>query len=342
MFDTIERARLSELHVKSNEDTQLRAIVAIHNTNLGPALGGCRCLEYSSDENAITDAIRLAKGMSYKAALAHVPQGGGKSVLIKPKVIHDREAYFESFGEFVNELGGRYITAVDSGTSTSDMEFVSHRTEWVSGTLTDAGDPSPITARGVFEGIKACVKFRYNQDHLDGMHIAIQGTGNVGYRLAAMLYAEGAKLSVTDIAKDKLEQCADEFGATIVLPDDIYQVTCDVFAPCSLGATLNKKSIPQLNCNIVAGAANNQLASEKHGDLLHQRNIIYAPDYVINAGGLIHASLSRLERSTTEILEKTINIGNTLYQILERASKESAPSNLIANTMAEEILYPKH
>ena len=342
MFDTIERARLSELHVKSNEDTQLRAIVAIHNTHLGPALGGCRCIEYSSDDQAILDAVRLAKGMSYKAALAHVPQGGGKAVLIKPKTLIDREAYFESFGEFVNELGGRYITAVDSGTSPSDMEFVSHKTEWVSGTTSNGGDPSPVTALGVLEGIKACIKFQYKKDHLNGIHIAIQGAGNVGYLLAKLLYEEGANITITDIDKEKLERCADEFGASIVLPEDIYKTQCDVFAPCSLGAVLNDTTIPQLCCNIVAGAANNQLAAEHHGNELHHRQILYAPDYVINAGGLIHVSLNKLQKPETDIIRKTFEIGDTLFQILERSSRENTPPNLIANKMAEEILYNTH
>ncbi|MBV1880288.1 MAG: amino acid dehydrogenase [Pseudomonadales bacterium] len=342
MFDTIEHARLSELHVKSNKETQLRAIVAIHNTHLGPALGGCRCIEYSSDDNALLDAVRLAKGMSYKAALAHIPQGGGKAVLIKPKAVIDREAYFESFGEFVNELGGRYITAVDSGTSPTDMEFVSHKTSWVSGTPTSGGDPSPFTALGVLQGIKACIQFQLNKEKLDGVHIAIQGAGNVGYLLAKLAHEEGANITITDVDQDKRERCADEFGAIIVKPNDIYQTDCHVFAPCSLGAVLNDATIPLLNCDIVAGAANNQLASEHHGNELHHRQILYAPDYVINAGGLIHVSLNQLKKPETEILHKTQEIGNTLFRILERSRRENTPPNLIADHVAEEILYDTH
>ncbi len=317
MFETIEQARLSELHMKSDEQSQLRAIIAIHNTRLGPAMGGCRCIEYPDDNAAIVDAVRLAKGMSYKAAMAGVPQGGGKAVLIRPKSLSDRENYFESFGRFVDELGGRYITAVDSGTSPSDMDYIAHTTSFVSGTSNSGTDPSPNTALGVLAGIRACVAFRYDRHDLEGVHVAVQGAGNVGYELARLLHSEGAELTVTAI----------------------YATECDVFAPCSLGSVLNEHTIPRLNCSIVAGSANNQLASDQHGMSLLQHNILYAPDYIINAGGLIRVSLGQQGKTPDQIEAKTLGIGDTVRRVLERAVREHRPTNQIADAMAEEKLY---
>lgn len=339
MFDTIEQARLSELHVKSDEQSQLRAIIAIHNTRLGPALGGCRCIEYPNDDAAILDAVRLAKGMSYKAAMAGVPQGGGKAVLIRPRELPDRERYFEAFGRFVDELGGRYITAVDSGTTPADMDYVSHATPHVSGTSSNGGDPSPVTALGVLEGIRSCVAFKLGRADLEGVHVAIQGVGNVGYYLARLLHEEGARLTVTDIDEQKLMQCADEFGSLTIDPTAIYHTQCDVFAPCSLGAVLNDQTIPKLSCGIVAGSANNQLAADQHGVKLFDQGIVYAPDYVINAGGLIHVSLGKQGVDPDQIIEKTKRIGDTVRLVLERAAKENRPTNLVADAMAEEKLY---
>ena len=340
MFDTIEQARLSELHVKSDAQSQLRAIIAIHNTKFGPALGGCRCIEYANDDAAMLDAVRLAKGMSYKAAMADIPQGGGKAVLIRPKHIQDREKYFEAFGQFVNELGGRYITAVDSGTSQADMDVVAHTTNFVSGTTNNGGDPSPNTAVGVLEGIKSCVRFRYNKDSLDGVHIAIQGVGNVGGYLAEWLAEAGARLTITDIDQEKLHHYSDKLKAQVVAPEEIYSVPCDIFSPCSLGAIINDQTIRQLNCDIVAGSANNQLADPTHGQQLFDKNILYAPDYVINAGGLIHVSLTnKIPRAETVINEKTSAIGETLMQVFSRADQENQPTSLIADRLAEEKLY---
>ncbi len=339
MFDTLEQARLSELHVTSDPETQLRAIIAIHNTRLGPALGGCRFIEYNSETDALNDVIRLAKGMSYKAALAGVPQGGGKAVILKPKQLNNRTQLFSSFGRFVNTLGGRYITAVDSGSHLNDMEVIAQQTNHVAGTRNDGGDPSPATALGVLEGIRSCVKSLYGRDRLKGVQIAIQGIGNVGYPLAEMLHAEGAQLTVTDIDQARLKQANHQLGATVVEPSEIYRVECDIFAPCGLGAVINDQTLPLLNCKAIAGSANNQLASDHHGALLQKRGILYAPDFIINAGGLIHVSLARRDVDASTIREKTLRIGHTIDTLLERAQAEGKATSDVANTMAEEILF---
>ncbi|MCG8671269.1 MAG: amino acid dehydrogenase [Pseudomonadales bacterium] len=339
MFDKIEQAHLSELHFKSDESSQLKSIIAIHNTKLGPALGGCRCIEYDCEESAVNDVIRLAKGMSYKAALAGVPQGGGKAVIMKPRKIEDRVALYQSFGRFVDELGGRYITAVDSGTNLNDMDQVSKVTHHVSGSHQDGLDPSPITALGVFAGIKSAVKHKLGYEDLNGVHVAIQGIGNVGGSLADLLYQAGARLTLTDIDTEKLDACSKKLNAAQVQPEDIYNVSCDVFAPCGLGAVINDETINQLQCAIVAGSANNQLASNEHGNILHRKDILYAPDYVINAGGLINVSLGIIGVEEAIIRNKTLGIHQTLNEIFQRSKVDNTPPHVIADLMAEEVLY---
>jgi len=338
MFDKIEQAGLSELHFKSDPAAQLKAIVAIHSTKLGPALGGCRCVPYPSDNDAIDDVIRLAKGMSYKAALAGVPQGGGKAVILKPDHIEDRVALYRAFGAFVDTLNGRYITAVDSGTQLSDMDEVHKETAFVSGCSSDGLDPSPVTAYGVYSGIKAALAHKRGHDNLKGVHVTLQGIGNVGWSLAEMLYQDGAKLTVADINPQPLQRCKKTFNATIVAPNNVYSTHCDIFSPCGLGGILNKKTIPLLRCEIVAGSANNQLATPNDGQLLHTLGILYAPDYVINAGGLIQVSLGQTQKSQHEIIEKTKIINKTLREIFIRSSLEDAPTNHIADQMAEALL----
>lgn len=339
MFDKIEHAHLDELHIRSDPDAHLRAIIAIHNTRLGPALGGCRCISYPNDTAALEDAIRLAKGMSYKAALAGVPQGGGKAVILKPDDLSDRASLYEAFGRFVNDLGGRYITAVDSGTLLSDMDDVARVTRFVSGTLKDGLDPSPMTALGVMAGMLAAVKARLSRDRLAGLTIAIQGVGNVGYALAKLLHQAGATLIVSDTDASKAQRCASEFGATVVTPEAIHSQTCDIYSPCGLGSVLNPATIQGLQCSIVAGSANNQLSSESISTTLHQQGILYAPDYVINAGGLINVSLGYLRIDRQAIKQRTWAIGNTLATLFERSRIDNCPPNHIADHMAEEILF---
>jgi leucine dehydrogenase len=294
VFDLMESYDYGEVHLARDVASGLRAIIAIHDTRLGPALGGCRFLAYAKEEDAIIDALRLARGMTYKAALAGLPHGGGKAVLIRPTTQHfDRAALFRAFGAFIEDLGGHYITAEDSGTGLEDMEVIRTVTRHVTGVDVShggSGDPSPFTALGVRRGIEACVKLRLGRSSLSGIHVAVQGVGHVGYHLCKELTAQGARLSVADVDPLKAERAVREFGATIVPLDSIFEVECDVLAPCALGSALNDQTIPKLKAPIIAGAANNQLAEPRHGDDLNARGILYAPDYAINAGGLVNVA----------------------------------------------------
>jgi leucine dehydrogenase len=337
LFQIAESMQFGDLHFKVDSETGLRAIIAIHNTNLGPALGGCRCVAYESTESAIYDAMRLAQGMSYKAAISGIDHGGGKSVLIKPENIADREAYFESFGKFVDTLNGRYITAVDSGTSVSDMDIISRRTKHVvstSGKAGGKGDPSPYTALGVLRGIQAGVKFSLNKDDLDGVRVAVQGVGNVGYSLAKQLSELGARLTICDSKKDSAEKFANEFGGEAVDKEQIFDVDCDVFAPCARGGVLTTEVVNRLKAQVIAGAANNQLATPAVSDLIRQRGIVYAPDYVINAGGLIQVSLD----DEKLIMEKVNGIYDALLNIFDQSREQDQPSSLVADRIAREII----
>jgi leucine dehydrogenase len=340
MFDKIERARLDSLHFRHDPESRLNAIIAIHNTRLGPALGGCRCIHYSSDSEAIDDVIKLARGMSYKAALAGVPQGGGKAVILLPADEDlNRLALYQAFGQFVHSLGGRYITAADSGTQLTDLDQVAAITPYVSGTSLDGYNPSPFTALGVFAGIKAAARHQLRRDSLKDLHIAIQGVGNVGFELAGLLYNAGARLTIADTNTERARLCAQAFHAEQVSTAEIIDIECDVFSPCGLGGILNDETIPRLRCAIIAGAANNQLQSTTHGLLLQQRNILYAPDYVINAGGLITVSLGYLRQPLSEIRSRTLALEQTLLDLFERSQAENCPPGLIADRMAEDILY---
>lgn len=337
LFQTAEDMQFGDIHIKTDSDTGLRAIIAIHNVNLGPALGGCRCVPYASTEAALLDAMRLARGMSYKAAISGIAQGGGKSVLIKPDHIEDRERYFESFGEFVNTLGGRYITAVDSGTSVSDMDIIARKTRHVvstSGAMGGKGDPSPHTAHGVLRGIQAAVEFKLNKADLKGVHVAIQGAGNVGYHLAKELSGLGAKLTICDSKPDTANRFGKEFDATVVDKEYIFDVECDVFAPCARGGILTTDTVKRLKAGIVAGAANNQLVDSSIAQLLHNRGIVYAPDYVINAGGLIQVSLTDEQL----INDKVDGIYEALLNIFKRSARENLSSSTVADVIAKEII----
>jgi leucine dehydrogenase len=341
VFGKLQAHDFGEVHLKFDKATQLRAIVAIHDSRLGPALGGCRFIEYDSDDAAITDALRLARGMTYKAALAGLPHGGGKSVIIRPKQKFDRVALFRAFGTFINDLRGHYITAEDSGTGLEDMEIIRTQTKWVTGidpAHGGSGDPSPFTALGVRRGIEACVKFKLGRGSLEGIHVAVQGVGHVGYYLCKELHACGAKLTVADVDKLKSERAHREFGAAIVDIDKIAEVECDVFAPCALGAGLNDQTIPHLKAPIVAGAANNQLAETRHGDDLHARGILYAPDYAINAGGLVNVAQEVKGYDPKLAREGTMRIYDTIWDICERSKKLDAPTYKVADIMVEEKL----
>ncbi|PIP79674.1 MAG: amino acid dehydrogenase, partial [Gammaproteobacteria bacterium CG22_combo_CG10-13_8_21_14_all_40_8] len=274
----------------SDVETGLKAIICVHNTNLGPAVGGCRMWEYNTDEGALVDALRLSRGMSYKNALAGLKMGGGKSVIIGNPKTTKSDALFRAFGRFVESLSGKYITAEDVGINPHDMALVNQETKYVLGLEGKSGDPSPVTAYGVYKGMKAAVKHRLNRDSLEGIRVAVQGAGHVGYYLCKHLSEEGAEIIISDINKDSVEKVVAELGAKAVDINDIYSQDVDVYAPCALGATINDETIPRLKATIVAGAANNQLAEDRHGDILKSRGILYTPDYVINAGGIINVS----------------------------------------------------
>lgn len=327
-----------ELHFKVDPASGMKAIIAIHSTKLGPALGGCRFIEYPDTASAINDAMRLARGMSYKAASVNLPLGGGKAVIIKPPHAYDREAYLHAFGKFVNDLGGRYITALDSGTQLCDMDIIAQHTPYIASLSSYNGDPSPSTAKGVFHGIEAAVQFKLGKSSVQGVHVAIQGLGHVGYLLAKHLHEAGAKLTVADVNVAAVERAVQEFGATAVSTDIIHKVPCDVFAPCALGAVINDITINQLQTSIVAGAANNQLAHTYHGRMLHEKGILYAADYVINSGGLIFAASKYLLTPEHQTNEQLNDIGHSLMEIFTRAKQENKPSSELADILAQEKL----
>jgi leucine dehydrogenase len=341
IFDQLAHYDYGEVHFKRDAATGLRAIVAVHDTRLGPALGGCRFIHYDNENDALVDALRLARGMTYKAALAGIAHGGGKSVIIRPTTQFDRTALFRAFARFIDDLKGHYITAEDSGTGIEDMEIVRTITKHVTGVKSEhggSGDPSPFTALGVRRGIEAAVKFVLSRDSLEGLHVAVQGIGHVGYHLCRELHALGAKLTVADVDPLKSERAQREFGAKIVPLDAIYAVKCDVFAPCALGSALNDATIAQLGCRIVAGAANNQLAEPRNGDDLMHRGILYAPDYAINAGGLINVAEEVGGYNRERATERTMRIYDTIFEIADRARKAMSPTYRIADTLVEERL----
>ncbi|HEY5239963.1 MAG TPA: amino acid dehydrogenase [Polyangiaceae bacterium] len=341
LFGHLDRYDYGEVHLKLDKATGLRAIVAIHDTRLGPSLGGCRFIHYDSDEAAVVDALRLARGMTYKAALAGLPHGGGKSVIMRPSQHFDRVALFRAFGKFIDDLRGHYITAEDSGTGLEDMEVIRSVTKWVTGVDPShggSGDPSPFTALGVRRGIEACVEKKLGKSTLAGVHVVVQGVGHVGYHLCRELHEHGAKLTVADVDPLKAERAKRELGAKLVPLEGIFDVDCDVFAPCALGSALNDETIPRLKARIVAGAANNQLAQPRHGDDLHARGILYAPDYAINAGGLINVAQEAVGYDEKKARAKTLEIHGTIAEIIDRSEALKAPTHKVADMLAEERL----
>ncbi|GAB4392176.1 MAG: Glu/Leu/Phe/Val dehydrogenase dimerization domain-containing protein [Kiloniellaceae bacterium] len=315
----------------------LKAIIAIHNTNRGPALGGCRMWPYASDEDALTDALRLARGMTYKSALAGLDYGGGKSVIIGDPKRDKSEALFRAMGRYVETLSGRYTVAEDVGISVPDVEVMAKETRHVAGVSAGGvGDPSPATAYGVYMGIKAAAKHRLGAEKLSGLRVAVQGVGHVGYYLCRHLAAEGAELLVADIAQDSLDRVVKEFGAHVVAPEAIATAAVDIYAPCALGATVNDETLPALQAKIVAGSANNQLAEARHGEALRQRGILYAPDYVINAGGVIIISHEGPNYDESRAFAHVAQIHDTLLEIFRRADAMKVATSLAADRLAEE------
>ena len=345
LFEYADNLRYGELHLANNPDIELHAIVAIHSLKLGPAIGGCRFIEYDSTDDALRDVMRLAHGMTYKAAISNLEHGGGKAVIVRPPNLTNgqREEIFDAFGRFVDDLDGKYVTCEDSGTGVPDMNIVNERTDYVLGTSKDeggSGDPSPFTAFGVRRGIEAAAKHVYGRDSLEGLHVAIQGVGHVGYNLARELHEQGAELTVTDVSEESINRCVDNFGAQRVAPDSIFEVDCDILAPCALGAVLNDETIPRLDCDIVAGAANNQLRDiKRHGTMLMERDILYAPDYALNAGGLINVAQEYSGYDPDKSRAKTSEIYDTMLEIFERSDRESVSPALVADRIVEERLY---
>ena len=338
IFSKMKEYDYEQLVFCQDKSTGLKAIIAIHDTTLGPALGGTRICEYETDEEAIEDALRLAKGMTYKNAALGLNLGGGKAVILgDPKKIKS-EALFRAFGRFVEGLNGRYITGEDMNATQQDASYINCETDYIVGLETGSGNPSPVTAYGVFKGIQAAVNEIYGSDDLTGRTIAIQGLGAVGRLLAERLHEAGAKLYVTTRDRAKIDKAVAELGATAVGLDEIFGVECDVFSPCARGAVINDKTIEQFKCKIIAGAANNQLAESKHGDMLEEKGILYVPDYIINAGGVINIidDISGREYNRENALKNTAKIYDACKKVFEIAKRDNVPTYKAADIMAEE------
>jgi leucine dehydrogenase len=317
----------------------LKAIIAIHNTTLGPALGGTRMWNYKSEDEALVDVLRLSKGMTYKASAAGLNLGGGKAVIIGDSKTMKTEGLFRAFGQFVNSLNGRYITAEDVGTCVKDMEYIFMESQWVTGIPKDfggSGDPSPYTAHGVLMGIKASAKEKWGSDDIKGKRIAVQGLGNVGTHLVKYLVQEGAHVIVSDIDADKVKRHVDEFKVKSTSPDQILFEECDILAPCALGAIVNDTSLSKIKAQIICGGANNQLAEAKHGNHLRERGILYAPDYVVNAGGLMNVFVELEGYSPDRAFDKTRMVFDNLSQVFAIARRDNIGTHIAADRLAEE------
>jgi len=336
--------QITELNIDDYErvascvENDYHGFIAIHSTALGPAIGGTRFWHYENDEAAIKDLLRLARGMTYKNALAGVPFGGGKSIIVRDDQPFDREQLFRAHGRFVETFGGHYITAEDVGTSPADMEFVRMETNHVAGLLGKSGDPSPVTARGVFRALQAAAKHRWGSDDVTGKTVALQGCGHVGYYLASNLRQAGARLIASDVDAGKVERVVKEFGAVAVAPDEIYGSAADIFAPCALGGIINDQTIPQLKVEVIVGGANNQLLEMRHGDDLHRLGLLYAPDYAANSGGVINGCRELLGWETSQSAAKVDEIYDTLLDIFRVADKEGIPTYKAADRLAERRL----
>lgn len=327
----------------SDDETGLKAIIAIHDTTLGPALGGTRMWVYNNELEALHDVLRLSRGMTYKNAISNLALGGGKAVIIGDSKTMKSEALFRRFGKFVDSLAGNYITAEDVGISPSDMVWVSKETKHVVGLPGKSGDPSPVTAFGTYMGLKACSKLRYGSDSLEGKKILVQGVGHVGEYLVDYLSKEGAEIFISDIHEETISRISKSYGATYIDLNDVYDISMDIYAPCALGGTLNDDTISRLKCGIVAGAANNQLRDENiHGKALLEKDILYAPDFAVNAGGVINC-FSEVEGLSSEwALKKAEDIYHTIFDIVKRSKDENIPSHIIAMQMAQEKIDKAH
>lgn len=341
--------KYKDLHVEGyervvrcdNTKAGFTAWAAIHDSTLGPALGGCRVWDYESEEMALTDVLRLSKGMTYKNALARLALGGGKSVVRADLNNLNRVVLFEEFGNFIEYLGGIYITAEDVNSTLADMAVVKRKTKYVA-TVGASGNPSPFTAYGVYCAIKASVSYQLRRQHLEGLTVALQGVGQTGGRLAELLASDGCKIIVADVNEENIKQLQNKIAFERVKKDEIYAVECDIFSPCALGGILNNKTIPQLKCSIVTGSANNQLLREEDGESLSRRGILYAPDFATNAGGVINISCEIGQEYIKErAMQQTEAIGDCLTEIFVLAEKQGLPTNRVANQLAEEMIVRK-
>ena len=339
IFKYMEKYDYEQLIMCQDKESGLKAIIAIHDTTLGPALGGCRMWTYASEEQAIEDALRLARGMTYKNAAAGLNLGGGKTVIIGDPFKDKNEEMFRALGRFIQGLNGRYITAEDVGTTVSDMDMIHEETNFVTGispAFGSSGNPSPITAYGVYLGMKAAAKEAFGEESLKGKKIAVQGLGNVAYTLCEYLHKDGAQLIVTDINEKAVDRVVENFGATAVAPDEIYKQEADIFAPCALGAIINDETIPQLKAKVIAGSANNQLQESRHGQILHEKGILYAPDYVINAGGVINVADELYGYNRDRAMKRVETIYDSLKKIFAISKEENIPTYAAANRLAEQ------
>jgi len=330
---------VKNLHIKQDAATGLIAIVALHNLTNGPALGGCRFVSYATVDDAIRDAMRLARAMTYKSAMAGLPLGGGKSVIISHPGIKDKTKLFEQFGDFVDSLGGQYITASDSGTSEAEMRIVATRTKYVTSinkSSESLDDTAYMTSTGLVRAMEAAVAYRLNKDSLSGVRVAIQGAGNVGYLVAQMLLEKGANVVITDKNTELLAKRADELAIDTADPEAITEMDCDIFSPCALGGVINTATIQKLKAPIICGAANNQLHDTAAGEQLYESNILYIPDYVANAGGVICAAAQAGTITKDESWHKTQNIYDSVTNVVSLSREMKKPTNLVANYLAEQ------
>ncbi|TCS92410.1 Leu/Phe/Val dehydrogenase [Hazenella coriacea] len=339
LFEYMEKYDYEQLVFCQDQNSGLKAIIAIHDTTLGPALGGTRMWTYDSEEDAIEDALRLARGMTYKNAAAGLNLGGGKTVIIGDPRKDKSEELFRAFGRYIQGLNGRYITAEDVGTTVEDMDLIHQETNYVTGispAFGSGGNPSPVTAYGVYKGMKATAKVAFGDDSLKGRVVAVQGVGNVAYHLCKYLHEEGARLIVTDINQTNVDRAVQEFGAEFVQPEKIYDVECDIFSPCALGAIVNDQTLERFKCKVISGSANNQLKEERHGVHLEELGIVYAPDYVINAGGVINVADELQGYNQERALKKVDGIYDNILRVFEIAKRDGIPSYQAADRMAEE------
>jgi len=339
IFEYMVKYDYEQLLFCQDAKSGLKAIIAIHDTTLGPALGGTRMWTYENEEAAIEDALRLARGMTYKNAAAGLNLGGGKTVIIGDPKRDKNEEMFRAFGRFIQGLNGRYITAEDVGTTVQDMDIIHEETNFVTGispAFGSSGNPSPVTAYGCYVGMKAAAKEAFGSDSLEGKKVAVQGVGNVAFELCRYLHEEGAQLFVTDINKDAVNRAVGAFQAKAVDPNDIYSVDADIFSPCALGAIINDQTIPQFKAKVIAGSANNQLKDTKHGDKIHEMGIVYAPDYVINAGGVINVADELYGYNKERALKKVETIYNNVAKVIEISKRDNIPTYVAADRMAEE------